>query len=340
MNPSIDASGGQAGAAARSGIQLSDLIALAGSLAIMIGYAFLPLATNFQRGGSGGAFSDHRTTFLVLTACVGLIGFISAVVSILSVKERGIRWWYAGLGVLALVLFIDNTLLHERFLTPDAANRTGIWKLVFDAGGLVMLVGSLLLVVQVFVPRRDEVSSAQRTNDTILGLIRIVIATLWITQLLWKLPWNNYGCPAGDLVPAAGTTGLCDWVGREIREPRYGPYLSFLEGFVTPNLGWMAFFILAGEAFIGFSLLTGLFTRLGAIAGLAMGINLFVGLTAVRSPYEWDWTYLMLPALNAVFIAVGGRWVGLDALVHKPLARMVEHKRGGLPVRVLAWLTS
>jgi hypothetical protein len=82
----------------------------------------------------------------------------------------------------------------------------------------------------------------------------------------------------------------------------------------------MAFLIVGGEAFVCFSLMTGFLTRLGGLVGLLMGINLFIGLTAVQG--EWDWTYLMLPLVNAIFIVVGGRFIGLDALLYKPLERM------------------
>ena len=327
--------------APRLRVQLGDILALIASIAIVVGYAALPLSTIFAPGASGGAFTDQRTTFLVLTFVVGVVGIISVIVNIVGPRDRGIRWWYLGLGLLSLVFFVDNTLLSTRFLDSRTARSVGIWKITLDTGGLVMFAGSILLVLQTALPRRGEQKEStprDRTNDTILGLIRVVIATLWITQLLWKLPWNNYGC-VDALVPAAGTSGLCDWVGREVREPRYDMYLSFLQSFVSPNLSWMAFFILAGEAFIGFSLLLGLFTRIGALAGLLMGINLFVGLTAVRNPFEWDWTYLMLPALNAVFIAVGGQWVGLDALIHPRLKNMVDQKQGGIIARLFAWVT-
>jgi hypothetical protein len=320
--------------------QLPDFIALIGGLLIVVGYIFLPLASNYP-GITGAAFTDQRATFLILTFACGTVAVMSFLVSGAALQERAVRWWFAGLGVLGLLLFIDNALLADRFLTRNVTRSVGIWKLVLDSGGLLMLAGCGLLVAQAALPRRAAaVSAASRSSDTILGLVRMMIAVLWLSQLLWKLPWANYGCPAGALVPAADTSGLCDWIGREIREPRYGFYESFLTGFVSPNLGWMAFFIVAGEAFIAFSLLTGTFTRMGALAGLGMGINLFIGLTAVRNPFEWDWTYLMLPAINAVFVAVGGRWVGLDALINRPLAAMVANKRGGLPVRLLAWLTS
>ncbi len=196
------------------------------------------------------------------------------------------------------------------------------------------MLGCAAMIVQAALPRSAPLV-ADRTADTVLGLIRIIVGTLWFTQLLWKLPWNNFGCPAGPLVPAANASGLCDWIGREIANPRWPLYKSFLEGVVAPNLGWLAFFVLAGEAFTYFSLLFGLFTRAGGLIGTLMSINLFIGLTAV--PNEWDWTYLMLIIANAIFVIVGGRYVGLDAILNPRLRKWADS--GSRLARVLAWTT-
>lgn len=301
-------------------IQVADVIALLGSLAILIGYALLPISSNNPT--TGLAYINASATFASLTLVVGVAGLVSAIVNMAALRERAARWWFVGLGLLGLMLLIDNTFL------ADSARL----KISWGAGGLLALLGCVALLAQAAIPR-PSVDATNRTSDTVLGLIRILLATLWFTQLLWKLPWNNYGCPAGALVPAANTSGLCDWIGREIASPRWPVYKSFLEGIVAPNLSWLAFFILAGEAFVCFSLMLGLFTRLGGLVGLLMGLNLFIGLTAV--PNEWDWTYLMLPAFNAVFIVVGGRWIGLDAVLHPWLEKQAKNPL----VRTLAQFT-
>ncbi len=304
--------------AVASRVQIADIIALVASAAILVGYAALPLRTDSAATGLG--FIDSATTFPALTLVVGIVGVISALVSLMALRERAIRWWFVGLGTLGLVFLLDNALRQ---------------KAALSSGGWLAMLGSAVLVFQAVLPRANA-AAAHRTQEIVLGLVRISLATLWFTQLLWKLPWNNYGCVAGALVPATGTSGLCDWIGREIASPRWPAYKSFLEGFVTPNLSWLALFIVAGEALVAMSLMLGLLTRVGALIGTLMAVNLFVGLTAV--PAEWDWTYLMLIALNAVFIVVGGRFVGLDALLHPRFKRMTES--GSLPGRLLAELVS
>jgi len=237
-----------------------------------------------------------------------------------ALRERAARWYIAGLGFLGLIFAVDNALRGK----PSLA-----------LGGWLAMIGCVGLVIQAALPRPGDVA-ANRTNEVIFGLIRVFVATLWFTQLLWKLPWNNFGCPPGALVPAANRSGLCDWIGKEIASPRYGLYKDFLTGFISPNLSWLAFLIVGGEAFVCFSLMTGFLTRLGGFVGLLMGINLFVGLTAVQG--EWDWTYLMLPLVNAIFIVVGGRFIGLDALLYKALERLGE--RGNPAAALLARLVA
>jgi hypothetical protein len=308
-------------ATATPSIQIADVVALLGSLAILIGYAFLPFLSN--NPAPGLAYIDNSTTFASLTLVVGVAGLVSAIVNMTELRDRAARWWFVGLGLLGLILLVDNTFLAD----------TTRLKINWDTGGLLALLGCAALIAQVAIPRPDTGTSS-RTSDTVLGLIRVLLATLWFTQLLWKLPWANYGCPPGALIPAANTGGLCDWIGREIASPRWPAYKSFLEGVVAPNMALMLPLIWGSEAFIAVSLMLGLFTRAGALVGTLMGINLFIGLTAI--PNEWDWTYLMLPALNAAFIVVGGRWIGLDALLYPRLRRMAD---AGSPIgRILAWL--
>ena len=300
-----------------TGVQIGDVIALIASVIIIVAYAALPLRSD---GSSTGLqFIDSGTTFPDLTLIVGVVALVTSLISLAAIRERGVRWWFAGLGLLGLVFLIDNTLRQKAALSMG--------------GGLAML-GCVVLIAQAGVPRTGA-ASADRAQDTVLGLIRVLVGGLWFTQLLWKLPWENYGCAAGALTPAAGTSGLCDWIGKEVASPRWPVYKGFLESIIAPNLSWMAFFIVAGEAFVCFALLFGILTRLGGLVGVAMGINLFIGLTAV--PGEWDWTYLMLPALCAVFVIIGGRWIGVDAVLYPRLKAMAA--RGNIAARVVSLLT-
>jgi hypothetical protein len=293
---------------------VGDIIALVASIVILVGFAVFPLRVD--SGTTGLAFIDSSTTFPDLTLIVGAVGLVTSCVSLAVIRDQGVRWWFLGLGLLGLVYPLDNVLREK----PG-----------FALGGLLATIGCAALVLQAILPRGGE--KTHQWGNTVLGLVRVLLGTLWFTQLLWKLPWDNYGCPAGSLVPAANTSGLCDWIGREIASPRWPIYKTFLQNVVAPNLSWLALLIVAGEAFMAFTLLFGLFTRLGALAAFGQGINLFIGLSVV--PGEWEWSYLMLTALCLVFIIFGGNWVGIDAVLY------TQFKKMNNPIgRLLTWLVS
>jgi hypothetical protein len=292
---------------------IGDFVAIAGGALILIAYLILPLRSDGAATGFG--FIDASTTFPALTLVIGIAALVAGIVSITSLRETSVRWYFVGLGVLGMIFLLDNTLRG---------------RAAFALGGWLAMIGCVLLFVQAVLPRPGY-TSASRPQETAFALIRVTVATLWFTQLLWKLPWNNFGCPPGPLVPAANTSGLCDWIGREVVQPRWSVYKDFLTGFVTPNLSWMAFLIVGGEAFICFSLMLGGLTRLGGLAGFGMGINLFIGLTAI--PIEWDWTYLMLPMVNVLFLIVGGRFYGIDGILYTRLTPAAE--KGNTLARLL-----
>ena len=173
-----------------------------------------------------------------------------------------------------------------------------------------------------------------------IGLLisRIVIGLLWFTQLLWKLP-PSFGCPANFAVSTsitARTTGLCDWVGLMSIYSLIPLQGSLVKRLVIPNLAWMGYLIFLMEAFVAVSLILGLFTRLGGLAGLLQALNLFFGVSVV--PGEWYWTYLMLAILGLIFMAVPtGRSLGLDARLRPRLQAGAE--RGNRLARILLALT-
>jgi hypothetical protein len=155
-----------------------------------------------------------------------------------------------------------------------------------------------------------------------LAVARVVIGFLWFQQLLWKMP-PDFGCgPRGAAsIGQPGAMGLCDWVGREIAMPLIPAYATFLQSVVVPNFaffGWMTWLL---EAFIAVSLLLGVLTRLGGLAGVAQAANLLIGLVGVE--HEWYWTYVMLLMLGALFtLTAAGRVWGVDRV----LARRVSER--------------
>ena len=194
-----------------------------------------------------------------------------------------------------------------------------------------------------------------------LGIVRIVIGLLWLTQLFWKLP-PTFGCPTpfAFSTKTQFTSGLCDWTGREAAyagnlhilnidlhlaggsnfsidlSPISSAYGSFLNGFVLPNFSWMSWAIFGLELFITLTILLGLFGRLGALLGTLQALNLTIGLLPV--PGEWEWTYLMLTAINfTLLLTAANRYIGLDGLLRPRLVAAAN--RGSKLARVLSWAT-
>ena len=142
-----------------------------------------------------------------------------------------------------------------------------------------------------------------------ISLARIIIGILWLYSLRWKLP--------PDFMPTEGR-GLLDWLLLEIEHPAFGFYATFVDSVVLPNFILFAWIIFLSELFVGLSLLTGTFTRLGALIGGAMAVNLLIGLLEV--PHEWPWSYMMLAMWHGVFlISAPGRLFGVDAWLQQKL---------------------
>jgi len=180
----------------------------------------------------------------------------------------------------------------------------------------------------------------QLDNLGVVGMwiSRIIYGYLWYTQLLWKLP-PRFGCPPDFAVTTdihARTTGLCDWVGVMTIYSKWPLQASLVEQYVVPNMSWFGWIVWLMEAFVAVTLIFGLFTRLGGLAALVQGINLYIGVTA--APFEWYWTYGMLYTLGLVFLSVPtGRTLGLDAWIRPRLQSSVD--KGNRIAKILLFFT-
>ena len=161
----------------------------------------------------------------------------------------------------------------------------------------LLLLASVAIAALVW--RRDP---AQRTprNLGIWGL-RVLMGTMWWQQTLWKIPPNFDGL---QLLDAAGSGAR--------RDRRCRAHWCATSCCRTSRCSarWSTWWKLA----IGVSLLLGLFSRAGALLGLLMGLNLWLGLYS--APGEWPWTYMFLVMIQALFVIdPPGRVLGADALL-------------------------
>jgi hypothetical protein len=161
---------------------------------------------------------------------------------------------------------------------------------------------------------KSENTEIDKLGQVGMLISRLVIGYLWFDQLLWKLP-PTFGCPSNFAVTTdihMRTSGLCDWVGMMTLYSKWPLQASLVKSLVVPNLSWIGWIIFLMEAFVAISLILGLFTRLGGLAGLLQAINLYIGVG--YAPGEWYWTYGMLATLGLIFLAIPtGRKFGIDA---------------------------
>jgi hypothetical protein len=209
-------------------------------------------------------------------------------------------------------------------------------------------------------------------RKVVIVIGRLALAYLFFTQLFWKMP-PTFGCPA-DFAFTSGTiedgrvqlqrtSGLCDWIGIEavwstLPRPFFvanldnqgGPEIAidlswaarlnglFIENFVMPNIRWFGWIIWSAEAFIFVSMLLGLFSRLGGLVAIAISAQLMIGLAGIGTPYEWEWTYILMLILSVLMFGLApGRVLGVDAWLRPRLQAAAD--QGNRVAGWLLWLT-
>ena len=180
------------------------------------------------------------------------------------------------------------------FLTQPAWFTAVFWLLLLAAAGIPVLVW-----------RRDATQRTPR-NLGILGL-RVLMGAMWWQQTLWKIPPNF--------------DGLKFWMQQEADHAAIALQGALVRDVVLPNLAAFGPLVYLVEVAIGVSLLLGLFSRVGALLGLLMGLNLWLGLYS--ADHEWPWTYMFLVMIQAWFVIdPPGRVLGADLLLRR---RHVAH---------------
>jgi thiosulfate dehydrogenase [quinone] large subunit len=93
-------------------------------------------------------------------------------------------------------------------------------------------------------------------------------------------------------------------------------YAQFLQTVVLPNLTAFSVMVEWGETLVGISLLLGLFSRVGAVGGLFLVTNYFLGNGTGALHDAWfgfDVTTFMMTSVRAILPT--GRIFGLDAIL-------------------------
>src|SRR5579863_10030687 len=132
------------------------------------------------------------------------------------------------------------------------------------------------------------------------GVLRVLVGCMWWQQSLWKIP------PHYDW-------GLIHWMQEMVEHASTQLQSDLVRDIVLPNIAVFGPLVYAIEVAIAVSLILGVATRLGALLGALMAINLWLGL--YNAPTEWPWTYMFLVVLHLIYlIDPPGRSLGVDAL--------------------------
>jgi thiosulfate dehydrogenase (quinone) large subunit len=145
-----------------------------------------------------------------------------------------------------------------------------------------------------------------RLSRGAVALARIGIAFLWIQNVGWKTPRDDFGRRVGG--------GLYGFTKDGVDHPVFSPYASFLKHVVMPHFLFFGWLTLLVESAVGAFLLVGLATRLFALIGLVQAAA--ITLSVLNTPGEWHWTYyLMMIGQLFLFATAAGRVAGVDGVL-------------------------
>lgn len=126
-------------------------------------------------------------------------------------------------------------------------------------------------------------SRTPREGPVVLGIVRIGLGLLWLSNLSWKLP-PEFG--------RGSDGGLYRYLRDAIEHPVFPPYSWLVEHVVVPLFLPFAWMTVLVEAALAVLLLTGTLTRLAAVLGI--GQSVAIGLSVAATPNEWPWSYLLM----------------------------------------------
>ena len=172
------------------------------------------------------------------------------------------------------------------FLTKPAWTTPVYW---------LLLIASIAIAVTAW----RRLPSQRDARHLAIWLLRLTVALMWWQGSLWKIP-PNYD-------------GLVYWMKQIVDHAVIPLHGALVRDIVLPNITLFGPAVYAVEVFVAVSLMLGFLTRLGALLGALLVLNLWFGLYS--APGEWPWTYGFLVVIQLLFLVdPPGRSLGLDAL--------------------------
>ena len=143
---------------------------------------------------------------------------------------------------------------------------------------------------------------------------RFTIAAAVALRLYAGLFWLDKGVRQKLFDPTwVGPKGDCAFVVHDMLAKAPGWYSAFLSAVAMPHITTFSVMVEWGETLVGISILLGLFSRIGAIGGLFLVTNYFLGNGAGAIHDGWfgiDTATFMMTSWHAVLPT--GTWFGLD----------------------------
>jgi thiosulfate dehydrogenase [quinone] large subunit len=163
----------------------------------------------------------------------------------------------------------------------------------------------------------------ERLNNVRIPLTNAALSVLLI-RLFLAFEWINSGTGKIQSILANSAPYFGGLSKAFLGWAKTNPYpfmVDFLTGTAAPNASFWVTATAILEVLVGVSLLLGLLTRLGALGGIVMNLVFYLA-AGHTSPSTAGINLIMAGAQLAMMIAPGGRVMGLDALLHRKLARV------------------
>ena len=129
------------------------------------------------------------------------------------------------------------------------------------------------------------ITKALKTNDSAiwLALVRIFVGYIWLNAAIEKIEGGQFVAGMGKTLAAFAS-----------KNP-YGWEKDFLTNIAIPNATLFGTLSMYGELLVGVALLLGIFSQVGALAGLFMSLNFY---------FAAGWTGASTETLNLVLAGV------------------------------------
>ncbi len=145
-----------------------------------------------------------------------------------------------------------------------------------------------------------------KQSPVLMTVVRVGLGLMWISNLAWKVP-PEFG--------RGSQGGLYSYLADAVAHPVFPPYSWLVEHAIIPAFLPFAWITVAVETVLAVLLLTGTWTRLAAILGIAQ--SLAIGLSVAATPHEWPWSYaLMILGHLAILASLPAVQPGVDKVLY------------------------